>query len=146
MAVIVAASTASCAGQAAAPQASEAGTFARELFDGANAERVAGGLAPLEWQDCVASVAVERAEAVRDSGTLEHQPLQAPCAAKAMAGENLSLSSATAAEVVARWMESPGHEANIMSDAYITGAVGCAADDSRWACSWLGQGPPVDAG
>lgn len=115
--------------------------LAREMFDLSNAERVEAGLAPLEWSDCLADKALERAAPFADDRDLVHDTLIATCHEGAMAGENLSRSERAAAEVVELWMESPGHRANILRAEFVIAGIGCVeGPDGVRACAHLFEG------
>ncbi|MFN3867184.1 MAG: CAP domain-containing protein [Demequina sp.] len=121
------------------------GAYAQVLFDLTNDERTQAGLDPLTWSDCLVEPALDRAQVAADADSLEHQVLALDCARGAMAGENLSRADVDAQEIVRRWMASPGHEANIVMEAFVEGAVGCVADGEIMTCSWLAQGVPPTA-
>ncbi|MFW7413873.1 CAP domain-containing protein [Demequina sp. SO4-18] len=120
--------------------------YAQQLFEGANEERTAQGLTPLEWSDCLVEPATERAQVAADNDSLEHQVLSLDCAEGAIAGENLSRADVEAQEIVNRWMDSAGHRANIVNEGFVVGAVGCVADDGLMTCSWLAHGEPDSSG
>ncbi len=111
--------------------------YAQQLFDGANDEREVAGLDPLEWSDCLLEPALERAEVAAGTDLLQHETLALECADGARAAENLSRSDEPASDIVRQWMESPGHEANILDRALTVGAVGCVSHDTVLTCSWL---------
>lgn len=134
---------AGCAGAPDVTRSDDPADYAHELFVGTNAARTEAGLDPLVWDECVAVAALARAQVVADTDTLEHQPLQAPCADNAAAGENLSYSEEDAATIVDRWMASPGHEANVVSTEFVDAGVGCVVDGALMACSWVAQGEAV---
>jgi len=115
--------------------------LAREMFDLTNAERVEAGLAPLEWSDCLADKALERAAPFADDPDLVHDTLIATCHEGAMAGENLSRSERAAAEVVELWMDSPGHRANILRAEFVIAGIGCVeGPEGVRACAHLFEG------
>lgn len=125
------------------PGSDLAGAFARELYDRANLERVEEGMEPLIWSDCLAQKAAERAAPFVEDPDLEHDVLTATCQPGASAGENLSRSDRTPAQVVEAWMGSPGHRANILSPAFLISGVGCHQGESGvFACSELFEGRP----
>ncbi|MDN4475401.1 CAP domain-containing protein [Demequina sp. SYSU T00192] len=123
--------------------------LAREMFDLSNAQREEAGLAPLTWSDCLADKAAERAAPFVDSAELEHEVLVSSCHEGAKAGENLSRTDLSAADVVDLWMGSAGHRANILDSEFTIGAVACVAaapnpdggDSGVRACSQLFEGP-----
>ncbi|WP_062527430.1 CAP domain-containing protein [Demequina rhizosphaerae] len=103
--------------------------LARQLFDLSNEERVAAGLDAVEWSDCLADKAAERAEPFIDGADLEHDVLVSTCHEGAKAGENLARTDVGAEGVVAAWMGSAGHRANILDPDFVIGAVACVAAD-----------------
>lgn len=115
--------------------------LAREMFTLTNAERVEAGLAPLEWSDCLADKAVERAAPFADDPDLAHEPLVATCHERAMAGENLSRTDLPAADVVNKWMGSPGHRDNILRPEFVIAGIACVeGPDGVRACAHLFEG------
>ncbi|WP_062516267.1 CAP domain-containing protein [Demequina gelatinilytica] len=122
--------------------------LASEMFELANQERVAQGLSPVEWSDCLEQKAEERAAPFVEEADLEHDVLVSTCHEGAKAGENLSRSDASAKGVVAAWMGSAGHRANILDAEFTIGAVACVAadpgadgeDSGVRACSFLYEG------
>ncbi|WP_169747740.1 CAP domain-containing protein [Demequina subtropica] len=146
----MAAGVASLAGCSAPPVAPD--QLAQEMFDLANDERVAQGLAPVDWSDCLETKAETRAEPFVEDADLVHDVLVSSCHEGAKAGENLSRSDRPAAEVVEAWMGSAGHRANILDPDFVIGAVACVEADSGpdgedtgvRACSLLYEGEPTD--
>ncbi|WP_062388004.1 CAP domain-containing protein [Demequina iriomotensis] len=126
--------------------------LAREMFDLANEERVAEGVAPVEWSDCLEEKALERAEPFIDNPQLEHDVLVSTCHEGAKAGENLSRADLPAADVVDAWMNSAGHRMNLLDADFTIAAVGCVAadpgpegqDSGMRACSFLYEGETPD--
>ena len=125
----------------AAPAPMSVDSLAREMFTLTNAERVEAGLAPLEWSDCLADKAVERAAPFADDPDLAHEPLVATCHERAMAGENLSRTDLPAADVVNKWMGSPGHRDNILRPEFVIAGIACVeGPDGVRACAHLFEG------
>ena len=97
---------------------------AKEIFDATNAERVAAGLSPLTWSDELARAADVRAEEIIT--TFSHtRPDGTKCysLSSLVAGENIIRGPhATGSEMVAHWMDSDGHRANILYSGY--GSIG----------------------
>ena len=54
------------------------------------------------------------------------------------AGENIAMGYAAPAAVVAGWMNSEGHRANILNSAYIKIGVGYVADGHYWTQQFIG--------
>ena len=125
----------------AAPAPMSVDALAREMFTLTNAERVEAGLAPLEWSDCLADKAGERAAPFADDPDLAHEPLVATCHERAMAGENLSRTDLPAADVVNKWMGSPGHRDNILRPEFVIAGIACVeGPDGVRACAHLFEG------
>ena len=104
-----------------------------------NEARVAEGLEPLTPSDCATQVAAARATALIGAAALEHAPLDdvlTGCGVS-VAGENLSRATVPPEDVVAAWMDSAGHRANILDPAFTQLGVACVAD---------GDAAPVRAG
>ena len=99
---------------------------ARAIHELVNEARAREGLQPLSWDAEVAEVAHGHAREMYLEGYFAHQSpttgtvgdrLQASGISYSVAGENLAL-AATVNEVHTGLMDSPGHRANILSDAY----------------------------
>ena len=54
------------------------------------------------------------------------------------AGENIAMGYATPAAVVAGWMNSAGHRANILNSSYTKIGVGYVADGRYWKQQFIG--------
>jgi hypothetical protein len=99
----------------------------RRLFDLANQERVRIGLAPLKWDNALASAAERHAERMAVNGSLSHQYPGEPDLAQRFGAEGARFSavaenvafSGTADSIHDQWMHSAGHRANIL-DANMT--------------------------
>jgi uncharacterized protein YkwD len=96
---------------------------AREVFDLTNAERARNGLPPYAWDDLLYEAAQIRAAEVdqffdhtRPDGSSCFTALDELGLVYASAGENIAAGYLDAAGVVAGWMDSPGHRANILKD------------------------------
>ncbi|WP_228374570.1 CAP domain-containing protein [Demequina rhizosphaerae] len=147
-AVAAAASLAGCTSVPTPPD-----ELAQEMFDLSNEQRVENGIAPVEWSDCLADKAAERAAPFADEPDLEHDVLVSTCHEGAKAGENLSRTDLPAADVVDLWMGSAGHRANILDGEFAIGAVACVeaepepdgGDSGVRACSQLFEGPVPEA-
>lgn len=100
---------------AAAPAPSSGG-YASELLWGVNAKRRDAGLAPLAASSCAGGYAGRWAEHLSSSGGFSHQdlgPVLSGCDARS-AAENIARTGGSAASMVAMWMDSPVHRANIL--------------------------------
>jgi uncharacterized protein YkwD len=105
--------------QAAAPTrvATAALTYNQQVHQLTNAERTRRGLRPLAASSCANSYAVRWAHTLASTGALKHQalvPIMNSCRAST-AGENVAYGNVTPAQLVAMWMRSPGHRANILN-------------------------------
>ncbi|WP_159449271.1 CAP domain-containing protein [Demequina sp. NBRC 110051] len=117
-------------------------TYAQALFDETNVVRAENDLEPLVWDDCLASEATERADAVKDDEKLTHATLTAQCTDGELAGENLIRMDVEPDAAVAAWMDSPSHAANILTPGYHYLGVGCVPAAEALACSWVAEGDP----
>jgi hypothetical protein len=95
---------------------------ARILFDSANRERAAQGLAPLKWSVTLARAAQQHAERMAAKNTLSHQlPGEPGMAERAKAAgarysslaENVA-EGPSAESIHQQWMKSPPHRANLL--------------------------------
>ena len=122
------------------------GEYAQALFDDVNTQRLAEGeLASFTWSDRLAEKALPRAEKTLTEDSLSHEPLQATCTPDVAIGENLSRGAFTPSEITAKWMASPGHEANIMRPGFTDAGVSCVAitegdPEQGYACSFIFEG------
>lgn len=109
--------------------------YAAQLEQGVDAAREDDGLHPLTHDDCAARAAAGRAEQLVGEDELTHRPLDdvlEECAV-ALAAENLSRASEPPQEVVAAWLASAGHAANIRNSEFVRGAVACEQDGEEAA-------------
>jgi uncharacterized protein YkwD len=85
-----------------------------------NVERTRRGLKPLTASTCATGYAGRWAKHLAAVGALSHQPLRPVMTAcrATMAGENVAYGNVTPAQLVAMWMRSPGHRANILNPRY----------------------------
>lgn len=113
--------------------------YAARLRTASNDERAHAGLPRLADAPCAAAVAQQRAELLVGQ-PLQHAPLDAlrrACPDASAVAENLSRAAALPGAVVAAWMASPGHRANIL-DPTLTGmVVACTHDGDQMLCSQL---------
>lgn len=109
--------------------------YANRILQLVNAERAKAGLKPLAASTCATGYAVTWAKHMAATGDFSHQslsPIMSGCHAST-AGENIAYGTITADQMVANWMNSPGHRANILNPAFTavgTGAARTAA--GRW--------------
>ena len=121
----------------AAPAAPPAPTVSDEIVTRTNAERTKVGLAPLAVSACGTQQAAARTALLVAEDRFEHDPLEPvleACAARAV-GENLALGYPTPLAVVAGWMGSEGHRANILNPTYTQIGVACTASPKGQLCA-----------
>jgi uncharacterized protein YkwD len=94
----------------------------RKLFDAANRERNALGLATLQWNESLAAAARRHAREMAARGTISHQFPDEPSLPSRVTkagvhfsalAENVAM-AADAARVHDLWMHSPPHRANLL--------------------------------
>lgn len=120
-----------------APEPPPEPTMVDEIVTRTNAERAAAGLAPLAVSACGTEQAVARTALLVAENRFEHDPLEpilAACPVRAV-GENLALGYPTATAVVAGWMGSDGHRANILNPRYTEIGVGCTTGRRGALCA-----------
>ncbi len=111
-----------------APPGSALTAFADDVLALVNAERAAAGLSALRRSTCAEGFAVRWSQQMAASGAFEHQalsPLLSGCRARG-AGENIAYGARTPDELMAMWMGSPGHRANILRASFTHLGVGVA--------------------
>lgn len=118
-------------------------SFSQQVVDLVNAERAKEGLAALTIDKNVEAAALVRAKEIqtsfshtRPNGTSFSTALNESSAVYRGAGENIAWGQKTPQEVVAAWLNSPGHRANIMSKSFTKIGVGHIknpAGASYWA-------------
>lgn len=121
---------------------------ARDLAGSSDDVRDEAARDSLTWTRCAADAALARAEALVGEPELTHAPLDdviADCGVT-VAAENLSRAPAgtPAEEVVAAWMDSPGHRSNLLDPELTQVGVGCVEDGDALLCSQVFLGPPTD--
>ncbi len=103
-----------------------------EVFELLNRARIDAGLEPLAWSAALSDVGVNHAGEMYRAGYFSHvSPITGTVGDRlggagitfSVAGENLAL-AASSGEVHAGLMDSPGHRANMLSDAYRRVGVG----------------------
>jgi Cysteine-rich secretory protein family len=110
---------------------------AQVLFESANHERAARGLAPLKWSGTLAAAARQHAQRMAAQNTLSHQlPGEPDMAARATsAGARFHALAENVAEgrgaenIHQQWMKSPPHRANLLDPQL--NSVGIAVADRR---------------
>ena len=111
--------------------------MANEALELANQQRAAAGLAPLSWSNGLAAAASVRAAElpVLFSHTRPNGQDWYTVDGNIMFGENLAEYYDTPADVVAAWMASPTHRANIMDGEFTTCGIAVYRDGTGlyWA-------------
>lgn len=99
--------------------------YAQEVVDLVNQERVEEGLQPLTMDSTLTAAAEIRAGEIletfshtRPNGSTCFTALDEVGATYRQAGENIAIGQSTPAQVVAAWMNSPGHRENILNSKY----------------------------
>ena len=98
---------------------------AQDAFAKVNEIRVANGLSPLTWNGQIENAAKVRANEIVSSFS-HTRPDGRPWYTaddKVLYGENLAQYYDSAEEVVAAWMNSPSHRANILKGDFKSGAI-----------------------
>ena len=121
----------------AAPVATgaSASTAESSVIGWINAARSARGLVPLRYDSDLASISGIRASRMASANTMSHtvggnlsSQLNAYGVRWFRYGENIALGYATAERVVAAWISSPAHRANILDPGFTETGVSVRAD------------------
>lgn len=105
----------------------------------ANVERAAAGRPELASHPAVTQAALAHSADQAATGRMSHTGSDGSDAGTRLTragfewrtwGENVAVGQRTAADVMAAWMASPGHRANILSTSFTTVGVGVATDAS----------------
>lgn len=151
LAAAVATSGATLATGVIHPQAAQAAVTADEqqqavqlIFDQTNQARVANGLKPLVLNDGISKVSQAWSEEQANRGSMQHNPdyaFQIPAGWNS-AGENVAMGQRYE-DVVAAWMNSTGHRANILGD-YTDIGIGYYVDanGTTWFTQNFAKYPP----
>jgi uncharacterized protein YkwD len=118
-----------------------------QVIDLVNVERASNGLGPLAYNENLTVSAQEYARSMADGNFFAHtapdgstmveRAESAGYAAWTFLGENLAGGQQTPDRVVASWMKSPGHRANILSpDATEVGVGHTFKDGTRFGHYW----------
>jgi uncharacterized protein YkwD len=152
----VGAATASAPAPDEPPSAEDADAavrMARDVFDRVNDERAARDLAPLEWDEGLASVAGAWSEEMADTGEISHQDLGEVLGRDELdgftgVGENVFTASGPVPAGTAHvgWMRSEDHRVNVLNPGWNRLGVGffCAPDGSVWATQQFGRTAGAD--
>ncbi|MBE6910448.1 MAG: sporulation protein [Ruminococcaceae bacterium] len=121
--------------------------YEREVVRLVNEERAKAGVAPLTEDGELSRIARLKSRDMRDRGYFDHnspaygtpfQMLRSFGITYRTAGENIAMGYRTPEAVVAAWMNSPGHRANILNASYTTIGVGFVADGGYWTQEFIG--------
>jgi uncharacterized YkwD family protein len=117
------------------PDTGSLATYEQQVFELVNKERAARGLTLLKYNYELARMARIKSQDMIDKKYFSHQSPTYGSPFTMMedfgfkfsaAGENIAYGQMTAAEVMNTWMNSAGHRANILSEAYTVIGVGVA--------------------
>ena len=118
-------------------------SYEEQVVDLVNAERAKKGMNPLVMDATLTSAAEKRAN--ETVGTFSHtRPNGSSCMtvlaeygiSYSTAGENIAAGQSTPEAVVAAWMNSTGHRANILNPTYGRIGVGCCQVNSGYGIYW----------
>ena len=101
-------------------------SYAQRVLDATNRERTSRGLRALSFSACADGYANTWAKALSVAGTLSHQalsPILLTCGARSV-GENVAYGNVSAEEMVAMWMNSACHRANILNAGFTHIGIG----------------------
>lgn len=127
---------------------SAARSFEQEVVRLVNKERAAKGLPPLthNWQ--LSRVARYKSEDMQQNKYFSHtspvygtpfQMIKSFGISYRTAGENIARGQASPAAVVAAWMSSAGHRANILNKSFTEIGVGYVANGRYWTQMFIGR-------
>lgn len=132
----------------AAPESVEGmSEYELEVVRLVNAERARYGLSALSADAELSRVARYKSRDMREKGYFSHesptygtpfQMMKSFGITYRAAGENIAYGYATPANVVAAWMNSEGHRANILNASYTRLGVGYVADGHYWTQMFVG--------
>lgn len=120
-------------------------TYEAKVGELVNLKRVAAGLEPLAININLSNVAEKKGEDMRDNNYFSHTSptygspfdMMKTFGIKYMAaGENIAKGQRTPEAVMAGWMNSEGHRANIMNSNFTEIGIGCVTD-SNGATYWV---------
>lgn len=140
---------------AAAEPAQDQTAFAVRVVDLTNTERQKAGLAPLTLSDQLQASAAAYSQVLAESGCFAHTCGPVPNFAERDAragytgwtnvGENIAAGYSSPEDVVAGWMASPGHRANILSPDYTEIGIGVASGSGAMGTYWAEEFGARDA-
>lgn len=114
-------------------------TYEADVLTYTNVERTTRNLTAVAASSCVDKYAEAQALKMSKAGKLSHQSMSTlltACKLRAV-GENVAYGYSSGKSVVAAWMNSSGHRANILKSVYRLHGVGAVKDSKgRW---WVAQ-------
>jgi uncharacterized protein YkwD len=129
------------------PTARARRTFAEEVVQFTNAARAKEGLGPLQPNESLMQSAQAYAQVLAPGSCFAHDCPPVPSQRERIAqsgyggwkriGENIAAGDRTAEAVVAGWLESPGHRANILKAEFTEIGVGVATGEGRYGIYWV---------
>lgn len=108
--------------------------YAAQAHAATNAHRADTGLVKLKKNDCLKKYAVRQAKRMASKRRMFHQdlgPILNTCGAS-LVGENVGYGYRSGKAVVAAWMRSPSHRANILQPKYRLMAVAARKGGGVW--------------
>lgn len=130
----------------AAAEPANDGSFVTRVVELTNVERQNAGLTPLSWNPQLQDAAQSYSEVLASSSCFAHTcgPVpnfadrdgQAGYSDWTNIGENIAAGYPTPEAVVAGWMASPGHRANILSPQFTELGVGLADGGGKFGTYW----------
>ena len=121
--------------------------YEQEVVRLVNAERAKYGLAALALDETLCGYARVKSQDMHDQGYFSHTSptygspfdmMRTFGVSYRSAGENIAMGYSTPEAVVAAWMNSAGHRANILSANYTTLGVGYVEDGGYWTQWFIG--------
>lgn len=118
-----------------------------QLLSLVNAERAANGLSALTLSESLCQYAAVKAQDLHNENYFSHTSptygspfdmMKSFGISYRSAGENIAMGYSTPASVMAAWMRSSGHRANILSPEFTTLGVGYVEDGGYWVQWFIG--------
>lgn len=110
-------------------------TFASETIKRTNVERTKRKVPALKYSTCLTGLAAAHAKAQARKRTMYHQSMKTAmkkCTLRAV-GENVAAGFTSPQSVIAGWMRSAGHRANILSKSFKSiGVARAKGSNGRW--------------
>lgn len=114
------------------------GEFQNDAVSATNAERTSRGIEAVSAHKCLQKYAVKQARKQAAQERMFHQnltPIMKKCGMNHV-GENVAYGFDSGEEVVAAWMKSSGHRANILDSTFeLIGLAARQSDDGTWYVS-----------